>query len=677
MVVGGTRRLVSDSYKDAVLPSNATFFAFDGTNSDLATQLYLRAKAGGLTTKLPTISVPDAVQERLDSLGVEWDDLSGMAQRALLWDSGFGVTLDNKAVRIWPLAGHSMTDLAVPLVQFEAVGCVATNCSQPDDTLSLSNLYCNGEQMLHAVRCVMEDFTETVQIHGAMWMTGGNPEVMPTPRARKHQWKDDSTNVSYTVLAIHTVDQEDEAAYNVCPTSKQNGGYGSLVLSCHSRTNITDEVKSAMLEAQPTPWVSRWLVEDFSNGGVGQSASASVSDGESGFNPLLIAPIVAGVVVVVGLIALFVYVKRKRQSNDESDALEDSLIYLETFRAPTFKEDNKPENDFAPDGSSAPTIDDTFTGSHRNVDKTIKFLSSTSSASEFGSGSNQTLQILLGSEFLVAKRLPFESLVFKRALSKGACGEVWLGEYQCQQLAIKRLLQAKAHQADEVEEFAQEIELSASLMHPNIVSFIGVAWNSLNNLVMALEFFPMGDLQAYLEKHADLMTWAKDKIHIAVGVARALEYLHSRTPPLIHRDLKSKNILLTQKLEAKLIDFGVSRNRQEHSMTAGVGTPYWTAPEILEGKRYMEQVDIYSFGVVLSELDTGKIPYHDALTSEGKKPKPFQILSDVMAGMLRPSFSEQCPTRIRRIGVACCQHDPARRPTAAQVAKMLQVSDEI
>lgn len=103
--------------------------------------------------------------------------------------------------------------------------------------------------------------------------------------------------------------------------------------------------------------------------------------------------------------------------------------------------------------------------------------------------------------------------------------------------------------------------------------------------------------------------------------------------------------------------------------------PYWTPPEILEGKRYTEKADMYSFGVVLSELDTGKIPYHVALTSRGAMSKPIQILADVMAGVLRPSFSEECPRRIRRIGVACCQHDPEQRPTAAQVVKMLQEVD--
>ncbi|GMF30929.1 unnamed protein product [Phytophthora fragariaefolia] len=66
----------------------------------------------------------------------------------------------------------------------------------------------------------------------------------------------------------------------------------------------------------------------------------------------------------------------------------------------------------------------------------------------------------------------------------------------------------------------------------------------------------------------------------------------SSIPSIIQRDLKSKDIWLTQILEAKLLDFGVSRDCQEHSMTAAVGTPYWTSPEILDGKRYTEQVDM-------------------------------------------------------------------------------------
>jgi mitogen-activated protein kinase kinase kinase 7 len=658
---------------DAVLPSNATYFEFDGTNSDLARQLYLRSQAGGSIATLSNFAVPDAVQQRLDGLKLAWDELSGIAQRALLWDSGFGVSKTNKPVQMWTLSGHSMADLAVPLTQFQDVGCVERNCTQPDSATSLSNLYCNGVQMLTAARCVVEDFEDDGKLHLAMWMTGGNPEVIPTPRVLKHMWKDAGSGESFTVFAIHTVDAEHEAAYDECPTKSQNGGYGSLVLPCYTDANISDAVRAAMEPVQGSLWVSRWLAEEYSTGV--EAISEGATDTGDGFKMVLLAPITAGILVVVGLVALFVFVKRRRQQSDESDALEDSLMYLETFRPKSFVEDKPLELDFAPDGSSVPTMDYTLSASHRGIDKTIKFLSSTSSASDYGSGSNHTLQILLGSEHLAGKRIPYESIIFRKALSKGASGEVWQGEYQGQQIAVKRLLQVKARRADEVEDFAQEIELSASLVHPNIVALIGVAWNSLNNLVMALEYFPTGDLQAYLSKNADLLSWPRDKIHIAVGVGRALDYLHSRSPPLIHRDLKSKNILLTSQLEAKLIDFGVSRDRQEYSMTAGVGTPYWTAPEVLEGKRYTEQADIYSFGVVLTELDTGKIPYHDALSADKKKPKPFQLLTDVMAGMLRPNFSEGCPPRIRRIGVACCQHDPSRRPTAAQIVGMLEETD--
>ncbi|KAG3163368.1 hypothetical protein PI126_g5571 [Phytophthora idaei] len=286
-------------------------------------------------------------------------------------------------------------------------------------------------------------------------------------------------------------------------------------------------------------------------------------------------------------------------------------------------------------------------------------------------GSNRTLEILLNSPHLQGRRIPYESVTFKNTLSKGVNGEVWVCEYNGYKVTVKRLLQGN-QKAETVQAFAEEIELSASLVHPSIVEFIGVAWNSLNNLVMVLEFFPRGNLQNYLHKSSDLLSWARDKIQTAVAIAHALQYLHDRSSPIIHRDLKSNNILITEKLEPKLIDFGVSRRLVELTMTAGIGTPYWTAHEILEGKRYTEQADIYSFGVVLSELDTGKIPYYDALTEGGGKAKPFQILQDVVDGCLQPTFTQSCPPRIYRVGLACLSFDPLSRPTASQLIRELE-----
>lgn len=193
-------------------------------------------------------------------------------------------------------------------------------------------------------------------------------------------------------------------------------------------------------------------------------------------------------------------------------------------------------------------------------------------------GSSRTLKILLGSVHLQGKRIPYDSITFERPLSKGASGEVWLCEYSGQKVVVKKLLQAKIQNAEMVQAFAEEIELSASLVHPNIIEFLGVAWNTLSNLEMVLQFLPTGNLHNYLEEHGDKLSWARHKIHMAIGVAQALKYLHACTPPLIHRDIKSNNILLTESLEPKVIDFGISRGLVDLTMTGGVGTPYWTAP---------------------------------------------------------------------------------------------------
>ncbi|EGZ24095.1 hypothetical protein PHYSODRAFT_325252 [Phytophthora sojae] len=638
----------SSRFQDAKLPSNDSYFAFDGTNSDLARQLYFRAKAGDSAAQFKNISVPSAVQARLDELKLDWSKLPGIAQRALLWDSGFGVTKDSQPVPIWTLNGHSMADLAVPLPQFQAAGCEEMACEQPGNTTSYSNLWCGGAQMLKVARCVVEDFEDNDEIHAAMWVTGGNPAEVPTLKVRKHEWKDERDGNSYVVFAVHTLELADEPSWNSCALATQNDGYGSLVLPCYTTANITEGIKNDMEQTKGSLWVARWLSEDY-----GTAAKAT----SKGFNLVLLVPIIIGAIIVVLLGALLVLVQRRRRQRSRENQLPDTVA--------------SPSSNIRAQGPRS--LRDPYTLHVAGAGSTF-VNNSTMQSSEYG---NATLKALLSSERLSGKRIPYESIVLKRMISKGAYGEVWLGDIVGQQVAVKRLLQNKTHLAEEVEEFAQEIEISASLIHPNIVAFVGVAWNSLNNLAMVIEYFPTGDLQTYLRKNFDLLSLPKDKIPIAAGIALALEYLHARTPPLIHRDLKSKNVLLTKKLEAKLIDFGVSRGRQENSMTAGVGTPYWSAPEILEGRKYTEQADIYSFGVVMSELDTGMIPYQDTLTSDGKKLEPIQILAEVVAGRLRPTLSKDCPQQIRDIFEACCHQDPDQRPTAAQVVKLLQTTDNV
>lgn len=270
---------------------------------------------------------------------------------------------------------------------------------------------------------------------------------------------------------------------------------------------------------------------------------------------------------------------------------------------------------------------------------------------------------------LIDYRLDESEVLLTRKISTGAFGVVWLGHYHGQPVAVKRMIDG----GEEVG-FSREIQTMARLTHPKIVRFIGCTWTSVKDLSAVTEFMDGGDVRTLLENRKIDLSWQKEKISIAIDVAEALAYMHSLNPKIIHRDLKSRNVLLNSQLVAKLSDFGLSRNRTyEETLTAGVGTVRWTAPEVMLGENYSEQADVYSFGVVLSELDTREIPFEEKGTSRSGAPgaPDMAIVIKVAKGELRPNFSPDCPAPINKIAKACLQFDPALRPSASSVVRML------
>ncbi|KAJ0410639.1 hypothetical protein ATCC90586_009120 [Pythium insidiosum] len=137
----------------------------------------------------------------------------------------------------------------------------------------------------------------------------------------------------------------------------------------------------------------------------------------------------------------------------------------------------------------------------------------------------------------------------------------------------------------------------------------------------------------------------------------------------------SRNILLSEqrgRLVAKLCDFGVSRSQSSnHSMTTGVGTSRWLAPEvILGGGRYDEACDIYSFGVVLTELDTHEVPFHDVRGAEGALLADVAILQRVAHERLQPPVSASCPSALASLARACMAFDASERPSAQEMTAL-------
>ncbi|KAJ0399100.1 hypothetical protein ATCC90586_009351 [Pythium insidiosum] len=272
-------------------------------------------------------------------------------------------------------------------------------------------------------------------------------------------------------------------------------------------------------------------------------------------------------------------------------------------------------------------------------------------------------------------RIPMEDIALGDVLSRGAFGEVLRGQYRGETVAVKRLLPDRRKNMREIEAFLEEAKLMTGLQHERVVRLIGVSWDSLTDLCVVVEFLPGGDLRSLLARfdaERRPTGFSSDKVKIALHVAHALAYLHGMSSPIVHRDLKSKNVLLDERLDAKLTDFGVSRHKGDSTMTAGVGSMLWMAPEVMVGARYDAKADVFSLGVVLSELDSQQLPYAHAREKEtGRRLPDAAILQMVSLGTLTVEFSADADAEIVDLARACVALEPAHRPSSADVLHRL------
>ena len=150
-----------------------------------------------------------------------------------------------------------------------------------------------------------------------------------------------------------------------------------------------------------------------------------------------------------------------------------------------------------------------------------------------------------------------------------------------------------------------------------------------------------------------------------IDIAKGMHFMHSRKNPLMHRDLKSLNILLvdqiknpTDSVTCKVTDFGLTRTAEVDGMMTGqAGTFHWMAPEILENSSYTEKADVYSFGIVMWEILCREPPFATY--------QPHQIMYNVINYKERPSkekLPKDCPEPLRIIMEACWNQDPTKRP---------------
>ena len=299
------------------------------------------------------------------------------------------------------------------------------------------------------------------------------------------------------------------------------------------------------------------------------------------------------------------------------------------------------------------------------------------SSADFASeNSNASPSRHVGSQMVL---LSLKDLSLTTILGGGAFGQVWKGSWRGTPVAVKVLssaIQSKIPEK-EIKSFEDEVNMLASLRHPNICLFMGACLEPANRAIVT-ELVSRGSLwdalRAPIEKlfsaHQGPVFWPWWAVRkVLDGTLKGLLYLHCNTPPIIHRDLKSANLLLDDAFNVKICDFGLAKLRDMSNnvpMTANVGTLQWMAPEVIQGKSYSESADVFSLGMIVWELLTGKYPF------EGLG--QLEIAHQVVTLNVRPdipSFLQTSAPQLVNFLRSCWDPIPEKRITADEALKLL------
>ncbi|RZC63046.1 hypothetical protein C5167_024771 [Papaver somniferum] len=303
--------------------------------------------------------------------------------------------------------------------------------------------------------------------------------------------------------------------------------------------------------------------------------------------------------------------------------------------------------------------------------------------------SNSSSTVFPAEKFDIDKKLLIDpKLLFIGAkIGEGAHGKVYEGRYGNQIIAVKVLNCGSNQEERDVLEgrFVREVSMMSRVKHANLVKFIGACKDPI--MVIATELLPGMSLRKYLLSIRPKRLDIRVAIGYALDIARAMECLHANG--VIHRDLKPGTAhsalwievitqllrcVMTMSLEksVKLADFGLAREESvTEMMTAETGTYRWMAPELYstvtlrqgEKKHYNNKVDVYSFGIVLWELLTNRMPFEGMSNLQAAYAAAFK--------QMRPSLSEDIPPDLAFIVQSCWVEDANVRPSFSQIIRML------
>ncbi|KAK7412783.1 hypothetical protein VNO78_04404 [Psophocarpus tetragonolobus] len=265
-------------------------------------------------------------------------------------------------------------------------------------------------------------------------------------------------------------------------------------------------------------------------------------------------------------------------------------------------------------------------------------------------------------------------------IGSGGYGKVYRGTLPSGQVvAIKR---AQKESKQGAPEFKAEIELLSRVHHKNLVSLVGFCFEREEQMLV-YEFVSNGTLKdALTGKSGILLSWSR-RLKVALGAARGLAYLHEHAdPPIIHRDIKSNNILLDENYTAKVADFGLSKSilddEKDHVTTQVKGTMGYLDPDYYTSQQLTEKSDVYSFGVLMLELITAKKPIERGkfivkeVRSTIDKTKELYHLHEILDPAICSGSSLEGFEKFVDLAMECVEDSGVNRPSMSDVVKEIE-----
>lgn len=258
---------------------------------------------------------------------------------------------------------------------------------------------------------------------------------------------------------------------------------------------------------------------------------------------------------------------------------------------------------------------------------------------------------------------------FTNILGQGAFGPVYKATMPSGGVAAIKVLASDSHQGEK--EFQTEVSLLGRLHHRNLVNLIGYCVDK-GKYMLIYEFMSNGSLSNLIYSEERVLNW-EERLQIALDISHGIEYLHEgAVPPVIHRDLKSANILLDHFMRAKVADFGLSKEEVFDGRNSGLKGSYgYIDPAYISTNKFTMKSDIFSFGVIIFELITAIHPHQNLMEYVNLASMSQDGVDEILDKQLVGACDIQEVRELARIGHKCLHKTPRKRPSIGEVTQAL------